>query len=675
MGSRFDNQVIVLFLVVLGLSTCLILGSQFLAFDRHRIDKRFDELQELNRSFESNLDTHIQEHFELLDFLSKSSYPQVAVDFQIYDQFQGIVQKIGSDFDIFLYDKEGRLLKMTQKPRTALRPPDEIPMGTKNYLAEREGYVLYAQAFGESEVEGYLLALESKEDLAAHLKEKYLVQISNYRDFGPSIQLDWSALAGKSSGQGVDFNYKAPTDIALNIFNWYSAFALLFSLGLILLAGLSLRRSLQRPLEQLMKIIERTSISNKGLEDLELPVQDEFNRIGRALLQSHKKRMRLEKSMRDKEVSEQIARNARQVAHDIRSPLSALNLVTRDLAGVPEELKAIIVKSTQRIREVSENLHLTAKNLVGGRMNKRKESQLLRPLIDELLPELRLQTPAGIHLGFQMRSDLGLACVEVEACEFKRILSNLCHNAFEAIEETGEIQIYIRESEGQRLEVSVTDTGKGIPPEIINKVTEENFSYEKTSGTGLGLFHAQTKIQEWGGQLKIESKTNIGTNVSLCLPRSQPPQWLATRLGLKPQLHLVCIDDDESIVEMWQKILKSFVGSKGLKLHCFHKLESAEASISLLKGLKRKLFLVDYDFLSETEMDGLEFIDRHGLARESVLVTNQWEDEKLRERCLQMGVRIFPKIFLADELIAEEIALIEMASPPSEPSSDEITQA
>jgi signal transduction histidine kinase len=102
--------------------------------------------------------------------------------------------------------------------------------------------------------------------------------------------------------------------------------------------------------------------------------------------------------------------------------------------------------------------------------------------------------------------------------QFKRVLVNLLQNAIEALDGPGEIRTRIRAVDSRRVAVEVSDTGPGITPENLARVTEPFFT-TKRGGTGLGLALAARIMERLGGRLLVASRPGEGTTFTLELER------------------------------------------------------------------------------------------------------------------------------------------------------------
>ena len=113
---------------------------------------------------------------------------------------------------------------------------------------------------------------------------------------------------------------------------------------------------------------------------------------------------------------------------------------------------------------------------------------------------------------------------EIE-CDFDQILQALVAllvNAVEAMPDGGDLYLETREIENQRLEISIRDTGIGIPEEERDKIFEPFFSTKKDEkGVGLGLSVVYGIVQRHHGEIRVESELNVGTTFKIELPIEQ----------------------------------------------------------------------------------------------------------------------------------------------------------
>ncbi len=204
---------------------------------------------------------------------------------------------------------------------------------------------------------------------------------------------------------------------------------------------------------------------------------------------------------------------AAQVAHDIRSPLSALKIMEKEFNHLPSEKARLVKMAITRIEEIASDL---LKKYKGESAHPSvKVPCSVNRLAQEVLSELQLQIREGVKIEFNSTNNSALA--EVNPVELKRVLSNLINNAVEAIVENGCVRLIV-DIHQAFITIKVQDNGRGIPKEVLPLLGQPGRTYGKKNGTGLGLFHARQTVESWGGRLSIESTLGQGTTVTLQLP-------------------------------------------------------------------------------------------------------------------------------------------------------------
>ncbi|MBI2344241.1 MAG: HAMP domain-containing histidine kinase [Deltaproteobacteria bacterium] len=348
----------------------------------------------------------------------------------------------------------------------------------------------------------------------------------------------------------------------------------------------------------------------------------------------------------------------RQVAHDIRSPLAALEVATAGLAELPEEKRLLVRRATARIRDIANHLieqgrMAILKTGAGGATTTLatpagKEAvsiELLSSLIDPLVTEKRLQH--RVHREVDIHAELGETSyglfAAVQPTELKRVLSNLVNNAVEGIEGAGTVSVRLCPC-GEQVGIEVQDTGKGIPPEILAQLTQRGVTFGKAGGSGLGLSHARERVEAWEGTLAITSVVGSGTTVTLRLPAAEPPPWFVPVLTLRDGMAVVVLDDDQSIHDLWDGRLTP------LRHHLPHltmyHVTTAEGTCAWQAHYgataSEVLYLFDYELIGQPS-NGLALMEQLQIAPHAILVTSRYEEPAVREKCAALGVRLIPK--------------------------------
>ena len=358
---------------------------------------------------------------------------------------------------------------------------------------------------------------------------------------------------------------------------------------------------------------------------------------------------------------------SKQVAHDIRSPLTALNMVMGAAKELPEEKRVLIRNAVQRINDIANNLLVKSKTQTAGSTdcgantashkqtshasNLKLDTHLLSSLIDTIVSEKRIQfrDKINVHIEADLNQAYGLFA-RIDSQEFQRVLSNLINNSVEALPDgKGEVKVSIRGYTNTIL-VVVFDNGMGIPEHILAKLGEIGVSYGKEgteSGSGLGVAHAKKAIESFGGKFEIQSRAGEGTMINITLTREPTPKWFVEEIRLNPNMQLVSVDDDVSIHQVWSGRFKSLHISEVIKHLSFTSTKSfidwfgAQATDNNV-GISDTLFLVDYEFLNEA-MTGLDLIEKLNISKYAILITSRFEEPQIRARCDSAGLKLIPK--------------------------------
>jgi signal transduction histidine kinase len=352
-----------------------------------------------------------------------------------------------------------------------------------------------------------------------------------------------------------------------------------------------------------------------------------------------------ERELELRKAQARIGELASQVAHDIRSPLTALNMVLKAADSLPEDHRLIIRGVVQRINNIANTLLREAKATVvnertGG--NTAAEPVMILPLLEAALGEKRISTKDRPNLRFHIDFDQGYGqFVAFNETEFLRVVSNLMNNAIDAISSEGDITLSVRDV-GAEILILVRDNGKGIPNQFLSKLGERGFSHGKEKsgeGFGFGLHHARETVQGIGGRLEIESIEHQGTVVTLRLPKSLIPAWFPSKIALVPNTIVVSVDDDESVHSIWENRLL-LLGN----IFAHKKLRSPVELRSYLaaNGSGKSLFFVDYEFIGSFE-SGLDLIKELNLSSQSILVTSRHDDPALLKKAQALGVMVLAK--------------------------------
>lgn len=217
---------------------------------------------------------------------------------------------------------------------------------------------------------------------------------------------------------------------------------------------------------------------------------------------------------------------ARQIAHDIKNPLTPIQLSAehlrrvhndqgRPLGDLVDECVGGILTQVRLLRQISTEFSSFATT---PRVTLAPAS--LRTLVDAVVDPYR----AGLSPALSLLVDIPetLPAVSTDPLLFGRALSNVIENALHAMPEGGTLRFQGTVTpDATTVALAVSDTGAGMPPEVVARLFEPYFS-TKTRGTGLGLTIARRNIDACGGRVLVESAPGCGTTVTLVLPVATP---------------------------------------------------------------------------------------------------------------------------------------------------------
>lgn len=252
------------------------------------------------------------------------------------------------------------------------------------------------------------------------------------------------------------------------------------------------------------------------------------------------------KAEADMALAQEVEALATMVAHDIRAPLAALETIISSNEHIRGHQQALARTALTRIEEIADDVLGRARSGT-AQVGRRSATSVARveSLLGAVADEFALRPTTGQRLRADRASSRGLI-VQVEPKSFVRVLSNICNNALEAVGASGAVLIGAKELPTE-IEIFVTDDGPGIPPDILSKLGQRGATFGKEGGNGLGLWHAKTTVESWGGRLEIESQVGTGTTVRLILPRAEAPH-ASTSEG---PAAAILIDDDPLVRMNW----------------------------------------------------------------------------------------------------------------------------
>lgn len=221
---------------------------------------------------------------------------------------------------------------------------------------------------------------------------------------------------------------------------------------------------------------------------------------------------------------------ARQVAHEIKNPLTPIKLSVQHLRRAYQDRRhdyeSILERNVDSILLEIDRLGEIARAFARfGTPESTVEPLELVDIGAVVSETLTLYQGGGEEIRFESGGDGAQGVLAVaRRGELKEVLVNLLENAREAVGGEGEIRVSVNGAgHPGRVELSVVDSGEGIPEELLARVFEPHFS-TRTSGTGLGLAIVRRIVESWGGEVLAESTPGHGTRVRVLMRRGANPE-------------------------------------------------------------------------------------------------------------------------------------------------------
>ncbi|HVL69307.1 MAG TPA: ATP-binding protein [Vicinamibacterales bacterium] len=325
--------------------------------------------------------------------------------------------------------------------------------------------------------------------------------------------------------------------------------------GLALAAALMLgavtvtftRRMVIRPVRNLVAGTKRVSLGDlahtiavTGSDELAV-LQTSFNSMERSLAQANEERNLLleglERQVHERTVAleraqaqliqteklSSLGRLSASIAHEINNPLAGIlttaKLLIRTIDSEADDPQtSFLVRHLRLVQRETERCSAIVRNLLGFARERplTLDDVDLNAALDEALflaaNQISLQ---NITLD---RARAPLPHVRADFGQIRQAFANVVLNACDAMPKGGTLSVRSGASEdGGSVEVTIADTGCGIPPDVLSKVLDPFFT-TKEKGTGLGLSVVYGVVERHGGRLTIDSTAGAGTNVTIRLP-------------------------------------------------------------------------------------------------------------------------------------------------------------
>jgi predicted ATPase/signal transduction histidine kinase/GAF domain-containing protein/ActR/RegA family two-component response regulator len=286
-----------------------------------------------------------------------------------------------------------------------------------------------------------------------------------------------------------------------------------------------------------------------------------------------REREEMQRQLQQAAKMEAVGRLAGGIAHDFNNILGAI-------LGYGELAQSDLVKGGAARRQIDQVMHagVRGKELV-DRILAFSRSEMgervplpVQSIVEETLELLGASMPGDIRLERRLQA-LELAVVG-DATQFHQVVMNLCTNALHAMEGSGVLTVALEHaanterlmlshgtlSAGNYVRLLVSDTGSGIPPDVLKRMFDPFFTTKRVGdGTGLGLALVQNIVAEFGGAIDVATQLNVGTTITIWFPAAErAPALLAEPPGALPRGNgetIMIVDDEPALVALAEETL------------------------------------------------------------------------------------------------------------------------
>lgn len=287
---------------------------------------------------------------------------------------------------------------------------------------------------------------------------------------------------------------------------------------------------------------------------------------------------KLENQLRQKHKMEAVGYMAGGMAHNFNNNLSIIlgNLELIQLEENPDSKIAAMLENAKIA--VLRSRDLIQKIMTYSRKGDYEKSHIkLSDSIRETTTLLKSTLPTTIELKQKINPDCLDQYINADPSQIQEVLINLCNNAVHAMDEKGELSIYLDHvvlekqdipaqyevQPGRFAKLSIQDTGCGIPSELIDKIFDPFFTTkEDFEGAGMGLATVQGIVAQHHGLIKVNSIKEKGTVFDLYFPlvsKESETQKKETAQETKKELrgteHILFVDDDPMLVRLGKNML------------------------------------------------------------------------------------------------------------------------
>jgi signal transduction histidine kinase/ActR/RegA family two-component response regulator len=286
-----------------------------------------------------------------------------------------------------------------------------------------------------------------------------------------------------------------------------------------------------------------------------------------------REREEMQRQLQQAAKMEAIGRLAGGIAHDFNNILGAIlgygELVQDNLleGGAVRRQIDHVMQAGARGKALVDRILAFSRSSIGERAPMEVQS-----IVEETLELLATSLPDNVHL--ERRLEAADTAVVGDATQFHQVVMNLCTNAVHAMDRGGVLTVALEHvslaerrllshgtlSAGSYARLSVSDTGSGIPPAVLERMFDPFFTTKRIGdGTGLGLALVHGIVTDFGGAIDVATQVGVGTTFAIWLRAvGTMPRLLAEPADALPRGHgetVMIVDDERVLVTLAEETL------------------------------------------------------------------------------------------------------------------------
>ena len=331
----------------------------------------------------------------------------------------------------------------------------------------------------------------------------------------PLEPLGWTVMVEQPRSEAYAVAYQLTQQLVLII---------ALALGVTMTVGAFFGRSFIRPIFELMRGTHAVA-AGRLEERVTITSKDEFKQLGDAFNSMADKLVELTEDVRKKERQAMFGRMAAGLVHDLSHPVQNIGNSCKLIVRVFDdpEYRQTFTRTIDREIETLKRVLDDLRNVAKPAPVERFPLDVNRSVADIVESMRGLAEESGIALESRFASEA--VVIEGDVFALGRVYRNLITNAIQATQAGGRVTIATTR-EGDKVQVSVSDTGSGIPAERLGAIFDD-FVTTKKRGLGLGLAITKRIVEQLGGTIAVASEVGKGTTFTIRFPVAERPVAVA----------------------------------------------------------------------------------------------------------------------------------------------------